>query len=370
VHNLGEIWCATLMTLARRIGTWEAAQVVVDALKLTPANPSFLAARDAIVLAADRYSAARGDDDSERAAFVHTVWEVFARYGMGPNARTGGAEVLTGIVSDFTAPPLPQPEPEPEPEPEPGETVTDSVSPGLAIPDNTVQGISSPIRLPDAGIVQTLAVTVDISHTYRGDLEVSLIAPDGRRVALHQRSGGSADDVRQTWRSETHPGLASLAGLPTQGDWTLSVTDRAPRDLGTLNSWSIEATVSTARTVVEVESVPGLLIPDNVRTGITSELTIADSGTISSLDLDVDITHTYIGDLEVALTGPTGVRVVVHGRGGGSADNLVTSYESVDGGPLMPFVGTSLAGTWRLQVSDQAGLDVGKLNRWGLTARV
>jgi subtilisin-like proprotein convertase family protein len=161
-----------------------------------------------------------------------------------------------------------------------------------------------------------------------------------------------------------------LAGLPTQGDWTLSVTDRAPRDLGTLNSWSIEATVSTARTVVEVESVPGLLIPDNVRTGITSELTIADSGTISSLDLDVDITHTYIGDLEVALTGPTGVRVVVHGRGGGSADNLVTSYESVDGGPLMPFVGTSLAGTWRLQVSDQAGLDVGKLNRWGLTARV
>ena len=48
VHAVGEIWCATLMDLSRRIGRNLCLQLVVDALKATPANPSFLDARDAI----------------------------------------------------------------------------------------------------------------------------------------------------------------------------------------------------------------------------------------------------------------------------------------------------------------------------------
>jgi hypothetical protein len=45
VHNVGEIWCATLMEMNRRTERHFAVQLVIDALKLTPANPNFLQAR-------------------------------------------------------------------------------------------------------------------------------------------------------------------------------------------------------------------------------------------------------------------------------------------------------------------------------------
>ncbi len=341
---------------------------MVDALKLTPANPSFLAARDAIMMAADRYAAAHSSDDDERADFVHAVWEASPSYGMGPAARTAGANTVSGAVADFTVPP--RPVPEPEPEPDPGQIVAGAASPMLSIPDNDLAGVSSTIDLPDAGDIATLQVSVDIRHPYRGDLVVTLSAPDGRLVPLHNRAGGSADDVRQAWRSDAHTGLAQLVGMPTAGTWTLMVTDRAPRDLGTLNEWSLEATVAEVRPVVEVEATPSLVIPDDTVAGVESELTVVDGGVVSALQLDVDITHTYVGDLEVTLTGPDGTSVKVHGRSGGSADHLITSYRSEDGGRLEPFVGTSVAGVWRLSARDLAGLDVGKLNRWKLTARL
>lgn len=50
-HNMGEVWCATLLELDRQIGAPLAIQIVIDALKLTPANPTFLQARDAILAA-------------------------------------------------------------------------------------------------------------------------------------------------------------------------------------------------------------------------------------------------------------------------------------------------------------------------------
>jgi extracellular elastinolytic metalloproteinase len=357
VHNIGELWCATLMSLSRAIGAWTAAQVVVDALKLTAANPSFLAARDGILLAADHYSQARGDDATARADFVHAVWSVFAQHGMGPQARTGGAANLTGIVTDF----------EPPPRPTSTATVRGSASPALAIPDNQVAGVISRITLPDGGPVHAVEVTVDITHTYVGDLEVRLLAPDGRTVTLHSRAGSSSRDLHQTWSSDSLAGLEALAGMPSGGVWTLRVGDRAPRGTGQRGKWWIEMAVGGARAGAEAEATPALAIPDNKPTGIRSEVVIAETGTVSALQLDVDITHTYIGDLEVKLVSPDGTRVKVHGRTGTSSDNLITTYTS-ETGALAPFVGKPVQGTWALIVADRAGQDVGKLNRWRIAA--
>ncbi|MEP6666604.1 MAG: M36 family metallopeptidase, partial [Nocardioidaceae bacterium] len=247
VHNIGEIWCATLMTLSRRIGAWEAAQVVVDGLKLTAANPSFLAARDAIVMAADRRAVGRGDSEIARAEFVYQVWEVFADYGMGPAARTGGAGTLRGIRADFTKPPRPSS----------GASVSGAATPAVGIPDNDPGGVTSTIDLPDNGVVRGIEVSVDITHTYRGDLEVTLIPPGGKHVVLSHRSGGSSDDLKQTWRSIDHAGLAALAGEPTGGTWRLSVADLAARDTGTLSEWSIQVEVAEASPAVGAEATPG-----------------------------------------------------------------------------------------------------------------
>ena len=101
VHNIGEIWCATLMEMTRNIGKVLAIQLVVDALKLSPANPSFLDMRDAILRALDDKLRAGQVNSSDHATAYRGIWEAFAMFGMGPGASSNDAQ-LSGIVADFT----------------------------------------------------------------------------------------------------------------------------------------------------------------------------------------------------------------------------------------------------------------------------
>ena len=92
----------------RRIGAELGVQLVVDALKLAPANPSFLDMRDAI-LTALYYKRAGGQlDDGRHASARQGIWTAFARFGMGPRARSFGAS-LYGIQADFGLPEQPEP---------------------------------------------------------------------------------------------------------------------------------------------------------------------------------------------------------------------------------------------------------------------
>jgi hypothetical protein len=101
VHATGEIWCATLMEMGRRTDKFLTLQLVIDALKLSPANPSFLNMRDAILLAlANMVPGGRLTADQHDGAWQGT-WSTFARFGMGPQAASDGAQ-LTGIVADHT----------------------------------------------------------------------------------------------------------------------------------------------------------------------------------------------------------------------------------------------------------------------------
>ena len=51
VHNIGEIWCATLLEMNRRIGKEQTLNLVLDSLRLAPANPSFIDMRDSMLAA-------------------------------------------------------------------------------------------------------------------------------------------------------------------------------------------------------------------------------------------------------------------------------------------------------------------------------
>lgn len=110
---------------------------------------------------------------------------------------------------------------------------TYSSSPALSIPDNDEDGVSDTMSLSDEGSVKGLKVTVDITHTYSGDLVVTLVNGSNRQV-LASREGGSTDDLKKTFT------LTSFNGAPVAGKWVLEVTDRARADTGTLNSWSLE----------------------------------------------------------------------------------------------------------------------------------
>jgi extracellular elastinolytic metalloproteinase len=103
-HNVGEIWCATLMEMTRNIGKNLALKLVVDALILSPANPSFLDMRDSILDALDNLRHDGLISCSDHQTALNDIWRAFARFGMGPEAQSTGAR-LTGIVADFNEPP-------------------------------------------------------------------------------------------------------------------------------------------------------------------------------------------------------------------------------------------------------------------------
>jgi extracellular elastinolytic metalloproteinase len=359
-HNIGEIWCATLMELNRKIGAALAVQLVVDALKLSPANPSFLDMRDAILKALDNKRTAGQVSTEEHATTRRNIWIVFAKLGMGPGAKCNGATTL-GIVADFKTP-----EEKPPETPTPtGETATVEASPNLAIPDNQPDGITSVLPVLQTGQLIRITVAVDIAHTYIGDLQISLITPTGKTVVLHSRTGASADNLVQSYRSEDIPELAALAGESIQGNWTLKVADLAGQDTGTLRHWNLAIAYQSTTQTASGEAKPELAIPDNDPTGISSTIAIAQSGNAQEITLNLDITHTYIGDLRVKLLAPSGQEIMLHERLGGGQDNLIRSYDST--AHLAPLLNQPIQGNWVLQVADLAGRDVGKFNTWNLS---
>jgi len=106
----------------------------------------------------------------------------------------------------------------------------------VAIPDNDGTGISSTISVGDEVTVFGHSSYINVTHTWIGDLIVSLTSPAGTTVVLHNRSGGSADDIDQSFDA------SAFNGEVATGDWTLTVSDNAGADTGTLNNWAMTIT--------------------------------------------------------------------------------------------------------------------------------
>ena len=362
-HNIGEIWCATLLEMNRNIGASLGVQLVVDALKLTPATPSFLDARDAILAALAALKQA-GTLTGSRFDTAHAgVWRAFGKFAMGPAAQSNGAS-LSGIVGDFTVPQPPTPTPPTPTPPTPGNKI--EATPNLNIPDNQAAGVTHVLAVPQAGRIKRLTVAVDIEHTWVGDLVVSLASPAGKAVGLHNRQGGNQRNLVVAYRSEDNLALADLLGDQAQGDWTLRVADLASQDVGQLRRWSLEFDLETSAGTAQGEATTALAIPDNSAAGITSPIAIAQSGLVRGIKVSVDITHSWIGDLRVDLVAPSGQQASLHNQSGGSSDNLIRSYDSVTSPDLAALLGQPAQGDWQLRVRDQSPQDTGKLNRWKL----
>jgi len=240
-----------------------------------------------------------------------------------------------------------------------------SSTPNLAIPYNDTVGIVDTIRFDEAAFISDVKVNVDISHTYIGDLRVSLAAPTGENVVLQNRRGGRVDDIQTTFDISNTTGLSSLLGRTLQGDWKLSVQDFAPLDTGTLNAWEIEFS-AREDTAILLESSPGITIPDNDRTGIEDTIKTEAEGTIKEIEVSLDITHTYIGDISVTLFSPEGTEIILHNRVGGPLNNIDRTYSFATTSALKQLAGQVIKGEWVLKLIDNAGADVGKLNRWAI----
>ncbi|HHH31486.1 MAG TPA: hypothetical protein ENK57_24500, partial [Polyangiaceae bacterium] len=231
----------------------------------------------------------------------------------------------------------------------------------IAIPDNDADGISSVATVSGDGVVASVNVTVDITHTYSGDLIVELAHGNITRT-LHNREGGSEDNVQRSFN------VVGFEGAAPAGEWTLRVSDRAGRDVGTLNSWSINvgATGGTPMPPVEPGSVRfdgqgGVAIPDNTAAGIESAANVSGI-TSGSVAIEVNVTHTYIGDLLVEVT-HAGRTWKLHDREGGSDSDIHQTYRLDATGDA--FTGDP-SGTWTLHIVDNANIDTGTLDGWAV----
>jgi M6 family metalloprotease-like protein len=252
-----------------------------------------------------------------------------------------------------------------------GGTIRLESAPNRAIPDNKATGISDTLQVADLANLADLKVGVAIAHSWRGDLEVRVVAPWGDGVVLHPKGqGGGADDLRQTFDAAGTPALAAWRGRPAAGPWRLEVRDLAASDTGRLERWWIELLpAGPAPGALVLEETPGAAIPDFPAAGIERSLQAVGAGQVAQVEVDIDILHSYVGDLRVVLVSPAGTAVTLHDRSGAQADNIVTSHTAATTPALAALAGQPMAGAWRLQVSDHEAQDVGKLRHWKLTLR-
>ncbi|MCD4750824.1 MAG: S8 family serine peptidase [Thermoanaerobaculales bacterium] len=122
----------------------------------------------------------------------------------------------------------------------------------------------------------------------------------------------------------------------------------------------------------------------NDSTTFSSTISVPVGKTVVDVDVQIDITHTYDGDLDIYLISPIGTRVELTTDNGSTGENFVGTVFDDEAslsiavgsapfagafrpeGSLATIDGESSAGEWRLEITDDAGGDTGTLNWWKL----
>jgi subtilisin-like proprotein convertase family protein len=404
VHNVGEIWALTLWEVRSRIindpagangdvptGNATMLQLVTDALKMTPINPSLIEARDALVDA---------DCVTNACANERSIWGGFADRGLGhgavaPLAQAGFIDKggHLGVGESFDIPRL--------------ERAAVIIDDGLG---NDNGGI-------DLG--ELVRLTVTLRNPWRRAAEgvawatARLISSTpGVTVTTADASYGP---IAPTATSIGTPFVFRVDGPVVCGQ-SLRFTVQTTSALGTTSFplvLRVGAPAGSGAPVTYTKGIAGgLAIPDNNLGGVMSVLAIADDLQIADLDFRVDsLTHTWTGDLTVGLRGPEGNGTDLIWRRGefvgeGDGDNFVNTViddsavadlnqspasaapftgswkPAFNGqmwgtfgnphlgpdpvGQLSRFNGTSTQGAWTVVLTDQISGDTGKLNSWSL----
>lgn len=205
-HRNGTIWSSALRELHDSIGKTTTDTLVLESLFAVPPGPTFAVMAQRMIEVGELLY---GGTYSGAICFV-----MFAR----------------GILTECDRAPR-------------GEwTHVQSSERNVSIPENDFTGVTSSLRITDERIIDAIRVRIDIEHPSRGDLLVTLIAPDGTSFILHQLSGSQTAGLRTTYGLTAMPveSLDGLRGRSAAGLWKLVVADRRPRDQGTLISWGLE----------------------------------------------------------------------------------------------------------------------------------
>jgi len=408
VHNIGEIWALTLWEVRSCIikdpaganndvptGNATMLQLTTDALKMTPINPSFTDARDALIAA---------DCVTNSCVNEKCIWTGFADRGLGygaiaPLGQSGvlGIGAQVGIGESFKLPYL--------------DLKTTTIDDSMGNNNGAIDP-GEPIKL-----------TVQLLNPWHN----TAFNVPGFTATLTSSTPG----VTITDGSSTYPAIAAQ-GMANGGDtfgFTLAPSVTCGQSLHftltAINTMGMGTTsfdfvlrvgdpTGPGAPVTYTRTVPGgLPIPDDDFNGVTDSFAITDDLEINDLQFRVDsLTHTFTGDLTVALKAPNGygtdliyVRGLFIGDGDGDdfsntvIDEAAVNDLNLSGEVDAPYTGSwtpafnsaiwtlfgipnlgpdpigqlatrlagqSTQGTWRVHVTDEAFIDTGSLNSWSL----
>ena len=335
------------------------------------------------------------------------------------------------------------------PTPPPGcpvRTVEFSNATPLVLPDFGVR--SSQINVVGTGgFIWDIDVVTAITHLRPTDLDIALTSPLGNVMTLTTDNGGGFDNVFSltVWDEQANPGgqvpyatgfndgmvtdhqymnnVIAAALTPEEGyflatafssfflgsgdgAWTLTISDDTAGEAGTLANWALRFTILEA--TPEFNFMPQTFDNNTAQViqmagtpTITSAIAVPSilSGPILILTVNLDVTHTACGNLDITLQSPAGTVVTLTTDNGGSLDNLfagtrfsdtadfdgavpyvtnddmvtdhpyvnnVTAFELVPEEPLGAFRGENAGGVWVLTIHDDTNGDGGMLNSWEL----
>jgi subtilisin-like proprotein convertase family protein len=117
--------------------------------------------------------------------------------------------------------------------------------------------INSTLNIPSGGTISDVNVTMNMTHTYVGDVTATLLSPAGTQIQLFFEPCSGSDDVIATFDDAgataicgSTPALSgtikpsqllsTLNGQSSTGTWTLRIADGYNGDGGSLNSWSLD----------------------------------------------------------------------------------------------------------------------------------
>lgn len=368
VHHAGEVWCSALWEVRANLinkygdtnGNHLMLQLATDGMKLCPANPTFLEARDAIVAA---------DIVDNNGVNGNEIWRGFAKRGMGAGAFVPVNSTTIGVIESYNVP-------------------------GLGYLTNAIvggnnNGIVDPNECDQVNIVLTNRSTATI-----GNISAKLISRTVGAFVTQPFStwpaiaGTNGANCVTPFRISTTPEL--ICGTPLQFDLIIT----SDQDIRT-NAITIQTGVSGVP--VAFQNNTTITIPDANQTGIMSPITVSNIvGGVAHISLSMFISHPFDSDLAMELISPDGTRVLLSQNNGLSGHNYGvncspdanrTTFDDnatnsiTIGNP--PYVGsfqpqqalatfnlksgTNVNGTWNLHIVDQALLDIGTLNCWSLS---
>jgi subtilisin-like proprotein convertase family protein len=350
-HGGGEIWGQTLWDIRTALGRETALALITGGMRLSVDGPSMLDMRDAILQQAVAMRSAPGAPDDH----YETLWEIFAKRGMGADATTRSAGSTTpnegfGLVTSAGSPTFT--------DPYPGGDEDGTIEPGEQFE------ISQELRSVTSGDV------AGVSGTLTGGVGGTIVDGTAAWPLL-----GAGQEV-----ANDDPLVARLASGCTQSvPLTLSLaTPTGPSKV----RYVIDKRPGSDETVALADATgdePGVT---------TASLEALGSGNVSDVNLRIgDLRHARIDQLKVELIHDGVSAVIFDGVGVWPGQEMVDLiFDSDSAAQFFPlgagtmtgrippqtqnaldaFNGHPVGGTWTLRITDDEEGAAGELRRWGI----